>query len=443
MRKNEIALWKGAEGVHLPVNTKTPQDIVSFANSAILSEKQQQQIIGAFKLEAFDMGAEYAWRRAMAVLKKSIASLGMKFVGEMLGREDINEFSTPESTLTDYSAITLAEQLGVISTTGALRLRHSLELLNHFFSNKGEESGEELNELDALNIVRACVQYVLGEEQISVALEFSQFRNRLHNESIDSRDEQILTLESSALFYVRTVLNILISNIKTLQGAGLENSLANINMILPKVWDRIADKDKWNIGSAYRDVVAEGKRTATNGMKKALLKVKGFDFVPENLRSDTFIRAARALIDIHYAYDNFYNEPAAVQNLSNLGSVIPPPALQDCMAAYLLVYTGNSYGVSNKGADLAYPELKKISKERWQYFFDNILIKDENILSNLLGNNQIGRFAKLIRKTGNDNLQNFKYPKIERLYKAILNEDYPQVKGMTSNLLNELRGLDE
>ena len=440
MRNNEVAIWKGPNGVSLPSTITTPQEIVEFANNTILSVKQQQQIIGAFNLQAFDMGAEYAWRRAMAVLKKSIASLGMKFVGEMLGRDDITEFSSPERSLTDYTAITLAEQLGVVGKTGALKLRQSLELLNHFFSNREEDKEEELNQLDALQIVRSCIQYILGEDQVSVALEFTQLRNRLNTESIDAKDGQILALTSSALFYIRTVLNILLTNIKTMQGAGLEHSLANINLILPLIWDKIAEKDKWHVGTVYRDVVAEGKNTATNGMKKALIKVKGFDFVPESLRSNTFIQAAKTLIDTHFAFDNYYNEPAAVRHLASLGSVIPAPALQNCMDAYLLVCLGNIYGVSTKGAELAKNELMKISQERWQHFFDVILGKDEYVLSSLQTENQIKRFANLLKESGNDRIQIFKHDNVKQLYSSIIKKDYTTAKEISTHMLDELRG---
>ena len=440
MKRNEVALWEGPKGIQLPQDLKTSQDIVSYAKDGILSDKQKKYIVNAFNMQAYEMGAEYAWRRAMAVLKKSIATLGMKFVGEMLGREDINDLSSPENALTDHTAITLAEQLGVVGKTGALRLRQSLEILNHFFSFREEEAEEELDELDALKIVRSSVQYILGEDQISVAFEFTKLRKRLHTETLDPNDGHIIALEESALFYIRTVLTILLSNIKTMQGAGLEHSLANINVILPLIWDKIAEKDKWSVGTAYRDVVAEGKITSTNGLKKALLKVRGFDFVPENLRSNTFIRAAKAVIDTHYAFDNFYNEPAAVSNLATLGSVIPAPALQECMDAYLVVYLGNFYGVSNRGAELANVELGKISKERWQHFFDFILIKDEHVLSHLQHNGQIRRFANILRETGNDSLDNFKHEPVRRLYDAILSNNYNTATELSGQLLDDLRG---
>ena len=72
--------------------------------------------------------------------------------------------------------------------------------------------------------------------------------------------------------------------------------------------------------------------------------------MPENLRSVTFKKAAAAVIETHFEFNNFYNEPSVVRKLASLGSTIPLPAFIDCIQAYLAVYLGNSYGVSNIAA---------------------------------------------------------------------------------------------
>lgn len=404
MSTNNITIWSGPDGVNLPSPQSSPvKSLVGYANKNIISERQQNQIVSAFDFGAYDMGAEYAWRFTMSTLKEKISSLGMKFVGEMLGRDDIGEFSSPESVLTDYDAISLADQLGIVNKTGALKLRHAQETLNHFFSKDCDES---LSQIDALVIVESSIKYVLGQKDVSVALEFNEFRKRLQEESMPQDDAQIQMLVNSQLFYVRTVLNVLLSNAKTAKSATLEHSLANLNVILPLVWDKVAEKDKWNVGMTYRDVVTDGNDKAAIGMKRALMKVKGFDFVPESLRSNTFKKAAQAVIDTHFAFNNFYNEPAVVRNLSKLGSVIPSPALQECMDAYLVVYLGNSYGVSHEAAPIAEKELLAISPDRWELFFNQIIAKDEIFLFNIYTENQIQRFAKLLEEIGEEHFQN-------------------------------------
>lgn len=434
---NELSIWSGPEDVYLPeINKSTSpiDNIIKRANNSVVSARQQSQIISAFKIGAYDMGAEYAWRFTMATLKEKISSLGMKFVGEMLNRDDITEYASPEVVLTDNDAISLADQLGIISKTGSLKLRHAQEMLNHFFSKNCEES---LTAFDAMSIIESSVKYVLGQKDVAVSLEFNKFRTRLQTESLPKDDVQLQMLVSSALFHIRTVINVLLSNAKTAKSATLEHTLANLNTVLPLVWDMIADKDKWNVGMTYRDVVTDGNDKAAIGMKKALMKVKGFDFVPESLRSNTFKKAARAVIDTHFAFNNYYNEPAVVRSLSKLGSTIPSPALQECMDAYLVVYLGNMYGVSIDAAPIAKNELLAITHDRWEYFFNNIITKDEIILLYITEPNQLGRFANLLFEIGKDPFQNLNGDG-KQIYDAIVKKDHTQYTQIRNNFMKKL-----
>lgn len=429
---SNIQIWQGPNGIELPATVKEASEIVPYAN--YLSAKQKKQIIAAFQIEAFDMAAEYAWKKAMVKLKETIATLGMKFVGEMIGRDDFDETTSIDTEITDYTAIQIAEQLGVIGTTAALRLRQSNELITHYFSKNAEE---QLDYTTAFSIVKSSVQYVLGEHDISIALEFSKFRDRLLNETLKLSDNQVEQLINSPLFYLRTVITILLSSARNDIGAKLEHSLANLNLIVPNVWDNLSESDKWNIGTAYRDVTASGNTIAASGIKNALLKVSGFDYVPENLRSVTFIKTAKQVIETHYSFNNFYNEPAIVRKLSNLGSTIPSPALIECFQAYLAVYLGNSYGISIAAAPIAERELSNISKERWHYYFEKVIHNDEIVLSKS-NSNQISRFSRLIIGNGLTDFSGL--PKWNQfLYEAILSNNYRKARQISTDLYQKIK----
>jgi len=392
---NKELVWVGPSGTLIPTNCSEPQDIVAYANG--LNTKQKKDIARAFEHEAYDMGAEYTWRRAMVRLKSTLKTLGMGFIGEMLNNEDIDEYSNIDIVLNDYSAISLAEQLGAINSTGALKLRHALEMISHFLSDEAEKNNEELSKIDASALVSSCVKYVLGETDISIAIEFSELRNRLFSETLPLSDPQIEQLLGSPPFYIKTVVSVLLSGIKNEQGAAQEHAVRNLSILIQPIWNHIPEKDKWQIGNAYRDATAAGDISATKGLKTALLKVKGFDYVPENLRSSTFKKAAKSLIDAHFTMNNFYTEGPLVANLSKLGSSIPAPAFIDCVQAYLCVYLGNSYGVSNVAFSTAKVELLKITEDRWRYYFSKVLATDEIILAKLFNEKPKNRFKTLIQ----------------------------------------------
>lgn len=429
---SNIQIWQGPNGAIIPATAREPNDIVPYAH--YLSEKQKKQIVSAFQIEAYDMAAEYAWKKGMVKLKETISTLGMKFIGEMLGRSDINDTSSIENVLTDHNTIQLAEQLGVIGTTAALKLKQANELITHYFSKNADN---EIDYTDAFVIVKSSVQYILGEQDISIAIEFSKFRERLLSETLKISDTQVDQLINSPLFYLRTVNTILLSSIKNDIGAKLEHALANLNMLIEEIWPNLGENDKWNIGTAYRDVTASGNLIAASGLKNALLKVSGFDYVPENLRSVTFKNIAKELIETHFANNNFYNEPAIVRKLSNLGSTIPAPALIECMQAYLAVYLGNFYGTSWAAAEIANKELSNISRERWHYYFEKVIHTDEIIL-NKTNQTQIGRFSKLL---SDNSLTDFEgLPKLNQLlYEAIVKNNYRKTEQIATELYGRIK----
>ena len=318
---------------------------------------------------------------------------------EMLDRPDIDISSSIDQALTDYEALRLAQELGVITGTGALRLRQALERLTHFGQLSPDEAEETPMTADeAIGLLRACVENILGKERIEAALDFKAFRDGLETRLYDEQDHETQTLLSSPYFFRRASIRILLALIKSTKGAQLENSLANANVIIPLLWETVLGPEKFQVGRAYAELASEGKARATAGLKKVLLKVRGFDFVPEDLRSKSFVKAAKAVLAAHEEMNNFYNEPAPIKFLDEMGSVIPAPAFPICMSAALSVRLGNRYGISFDAQRPASSILKRVSKERWAYFLNDCLKADDRILYKLLEDGPRARWIEVVRE---------------------------------------------
>ena len=96
----------------------------------------------------------------------------MAFVGEMLGRPDLDEDSVPTVSISDYEAINLARELGIINSTDSKRLTQHLELLAHFDSlNPKDAEEEEMSREEAISFLRTCVNSVLGREGNTAPIE--------------------------------------------------------------------------------------------------------------------------------------------------------------------------------------------------------------------------------------------------------------------------------
>lgn len=379
---NTIVVWKEPQGTVVPKAADNAVSIASVAKN--LSSRDQKQIVSAFQSESFEMMAGFVLNKALSQLKRALASMGMTFVGEMLGRADINEDSVPTVSISDYEAITLARELGVINSTDAKRLTHHLELLAHFDSlNTDDAEVEEMAREEALSFLRTCVNAVLGREGNVAPAEFVAFRSELESRTFKDSDPELITLQVAPYFFKKTTLSILIAAAKTKTGAQFEHTLGNIVVIVPALWKSLRDSEKYSLGQAYAEAVSAGASAVVLALKKALSAVQGFDFVPESLRSQSFAAAASNVIAVHTAMDNFYNEPAAILALSRLGTTIPWPAFPICMSAILAVKLGNSYGVSNAAVPTADQLLGRLTKNQWEYYLNECLPGDELVLQKL------------------------------------------------------------
>jgi hypothetical protein len=387
----QLTPWAPQTLVAVPADAEPPQLLDYAPGLRPFDAKRAMKLLVA---EDYDLAAEFVWRRAISKLRATLAAFGMAFVGEMLGRDDIDENSAPERALTEYDTVRLAEQLGFVSPTGALRLQQSFETMAHFSSDKADDS---ISKFEAINILRNCVQYLLREPEIGMTFDFAKLRARLLSETLPADDAQLMQLLESAPFFLGTTVRVLLAGLKTEKGARIEHAARNLGQILPRIWDRLPEQERWNVGIVFAEVSAAGNTPAVTGLRHALHSVSGFDYVPENLRSNTYKRAARAVIDAHFGMNNFFTETEPTQRLAKMGTSIPKPALAECVQAFLTVYVGNRYGASFMAAPIAYAQLRRISADQWHYYLDKILPNDSVVLGELDSNNPATRFSQLVR----------------------------------------------
>lgn len=437
--RNELALWQPKPAVKIPANADGPSKILPYAHQ--LSKRDAQQIAAAFESEHYEMVSSYIWTKAIASLKAQLGKLGTAFISEMLDRPDIDGSSSIDQVLTDYEALRLARELGTITSTGELRLRQALERHTHFGQLPAEEAEEnQMTAEEAVAVVRACVENILGQERIDAALDFKEFRDRLESELLDEDDNDIENLVASPYFFQRASIRILLALVKSRTGAQLENSLGNTNVIIPMLWNRLLAPERFQVGRAYAEVTSEGKSTAASGLKKLLLKVRGFDYVPEDLRSKSFIKAAQQVLAAHDGMNNFYNEPGPTKFLDDMGSAIPPPAFSVCMTAVLSVRLGNAYGVSWAAQPHAVSILERVSRDRWAYYLNECFKTDDRILYKLLGDSPVRRWIELVKEFGllKASSHHVNDSTVKQLIADAAEDRANRVQALASKLINKL-----
>ncbi len=436
MSKDTIALWHQIDVVQVPKDAKSIKQMVAYAKQ--LAPRELTQVIKAFEAGSYEMGTSFVWQKTMSGLKRKLGALGMDFIGEMLERRDITDSSNPQQVLTDHDALRLAEELGFFPSSHTLRLRHSMEVITHFADPPSDADTDGMMPEEATAALRTCIQTVLGHPETEGAIQFAEFRRKLEVRDFQPSDPEVQTLAASPYFFRRTTLRVLLAVIKTANGASLEHVLANLNAFLPAIWDDLLHPDRQSVGWCYAEVLAEGKQTAAAGVRASLLKVKGFDYVPETLRSRTFVETAYKLTEAHHGWGNFGTEPAPMRLLESLGTSIPTPALAKCMSAVLCVWLGKPWGFSWKAAEIAERILSGVSPDRWEYYINECLPADDAILGKLAERPLAKRFIELVGKYELHSIAT-RRPQVTNLMARAVEQNEAGVATTATNMFNALR----
>ena len=154
--QSKLALWQPPNLEIVPGTAKTAMAIAPFAQQ--LSKREQNQIVEGFKSQSYEMVINFVWAKSMAALKRELGTLGVPFLGEMLGRPDLSDDDDVLDVITEREAVRLAEELGVVSSTEALRLRQTHELVSHFSRLEAAEieaDSIEMDEMEAITALKA------------------------------------------------------------------------------------------------------------------------------------------------------------------------------------------------------------------------------------------------------------------------------------------------
>ena len=438
MTNKSVMLWAPKDAVALPSTATTPSAIIEYASQ--LSQKDKNQIVSGFNSESYEMTMNFVWTKAMAALKRDLAKVGMRFLGEILGKGDFDENTNPTTALSHSEAIMLAQEFGVVSSTEAMRLRHAFEQISHFVDMEGNDADPEegMDPAEAVQALKACVKNILGKQKVEVSTQFAEFRSLLERQVFKSDSNEVQNLLISPYFFRKITLEILLNLAHSSKGAQLENALANLNVILPLIWSTLHENEKWRIGTSYSAAYSSGAQVASAGLKSALLKVQGFDFVPENVRSHTFLKAAEKLIEAHEGMNNFYNEPGPLKELRALGTIIPIPAFPVCATAVLCVYLGNPYGLCNAAQSDALAVLGGFTGDRWEYYFNECLPSDARMLNKLSYEKPKARLTRLVSELNLGKL-NFNV-KARRLIEAAASGSVEKISGAINQLRTDYYG---
>lgn len=428
VKDQSMVLWEPNAGILISKSA----DVVEILEKDIhLKERELKGIYNNYQNESYEFVAEPLWNRAMSLLRKRVLTLGEEFVSEMVGIDKLEYVRD----LPEFEVINLAMELGFINNTGKMRLMHSYETITHYLQRDVED---EMTKSEVESIIRACVQYVLGIDESEIIFEYNDFRTSLKLEKFDRGSTKIEMLKNSPYFYKRTTIRTFVNLISTTEGAEFENVMSNFDTVLSVVWDELSSDDKYFVGITYSKYVNKGDKAYIIPIKNALKKVGGFDYVPENLRSLSFVSVAKKVKGVHYEMNNFYNEPSVVIELGRMGSKIPRPAIKEVISATFMVLLGNAYGRSFDAVEPAKDILRKLTESDWIYYIEQCLPYDEEVLSKIyIGDERTKRWCDIMEEFEIDKYE-FSSTKVKEFIQYSVKGDWKNVKVIAGAYLKKI-----
>lgn len=394
-------------GLNLPLVTNV-SELVQFG--VALPEPVRNKVAKYYQIGDFVTAANAVWDRAINLLRKRILSLGEEFVADMVESDDLDYVRN----LPAYRVIDLAHDLGFIDKSGRRKLQSANEQYN-FFNNTDAEDYEEMPQDEANIIIKNCISYILCITDDSFGLQFNDFREKLKTGAItELYDDDKAMFATCPYFYLKTTVRSLLKLFRDTDGIEFDNVTRNMNAVFPVIWDRLKIEERRALADAYTDY-SESDDAREKIIKGVMLQVRGFDYVKENVRSRMYIQTAKKLIDIHFGMQNFYNEPRAIKDLEDLGTVIPKLALKECVTAILYVKLGNQYGTSWRAEEVADRMLSNLTEEDWITYLENYMIEEDHLLDGIEQSRKMRNKWKEVIKSYNLKKLNIIAPKAKSL----------------------------
>lgn len=382
--------YKNIEGVE---NISAGWDLVV---KAIRDDYQKDPILVKAKT-AIDAGLNdsainYFWNLTMHDLYRKIVTYGIDYF-----KSAINWAGAPLKTVSDlrevkdYQIISGAFSLGIIPAESHFFLQQCREIRNNF-STAHYPMGE-IDKMEVANFIKNCIKYVLTLDLPAPGMQIKDLIDQMKAEKIKDCDKVVHAIETQAPSIREAVLHNLLSNfIKQDCDPNLKH---NIKLVAPKVWNMANDEVRSNVAARYtslKEVKSEDKAKET---EEFLKMVGGIKYIPEDNRAIIYNRYAQELLDAHFGWDNFYNEPTHAKNLLSLGAGVPQTSIRVYVLSVLMSFVGNSYGVSDNAQKYNIQMLLNLSQSGVNMVF-NLLDNDIDLIWTLTFNKPAGRIRPLM-----------------------------------------------
>ena len=398
-------------------------------------ERQQSLYLSKFIASTasglFDASLNYLWNETILQIRKRVVQYDIEFFYDNAVTGDRRKRLKDENDLDkvdDYDLIKGAKEIGLISDLG---FKH-LEYINYMrnWASAAHPNNSQITGLQLVSWLETCIKEVITLPISNVTIRIKQLLQNVRNTTISANEAQEIAVFSISL--TQEQINNLASGFFGIyvKPETTSQTHQNINLLLPKIWDRIEEDVKQSFGLKYAHFTANNNQDEKKLSRQFLQIVNAESYIPDDLRAVEIDNIIDSLLSAHRTFNNFYNEPVfARQLLRIIGNPLKVPKSVEKKLILSIVETfltnGNGVAVA---ANEIYTEILS-NLDSHQANIASLSFTDAGISSRLQFSLPQRKFNELLQIVK----PSITSPPVNDLIKYII-EDY---KGKPAQLMND------
>ena len=292
----------------------------------------------------FDAAINYAWNAAVVELRDKVRRFGLAVVPQVTG----NAFGEGALVdLKDADLLQLCLKLNLISEEGYFLLDQCRDIRNNF--SAAHPTMGALDETEFLSFLNRCAKHALSNERNPRGVDIQGMIAAVKGQRFT--DAQLNTWVERLAQTFDAQRELLIG---TLHGiycdpASGEEARVNALWICERLAPSFSPHTKSDLVDRHQDYLAKGDEPRHKASQGFFERLNLLSLLGEAELHALITSAARNLLSVHNAYNNFYNEPPFAERLAAVTGQnrVPESAQYDFVHAVVTCATGNQWGISN------------------------------------------------------------------------------------------------
>jgi len=370
--RNVLASQEDIEAVWLTLKPQINKIKLDYRHEMIA------RMVIAIRVGLFSSAVNEMWNTTIVVLRNKVRNFGL---------HEANQFLTVQLTekkfkeLKDKELLDICVELGLLSEDAYFFLNHCREIRNNYSSAHPANSmldGPELN-----YFIHQCIKQVLSNDIKFIGFRMDQFMSTIRQSPLDEdalrelTDRIRNTNELQKIAIIKALFGIYVDEKND------EHARQNCINLSRQNWDYFSEQAKAEVVVMFSGYLIQDS-TKKQYAKRFFELVSAIDLLPKDEQVSLVHKIIKQLESTHFDFNNFYNEKAIAQRLSELRKSVPIQIIKDYVYVVSLCYVGNKYGTS--GSAEAYYEImiKNFTVREIDKIFE--LMEEDNYLKYRLNN---------------------------------------------------------